>query len=96
LNTFIESKALNSYSYLKSVENLDFVPNLSFLTPYNIQDKSIIKKGDAPRLADNISLVKVYSNLCGLIALNSKSLSQIDVFYEAISKVTEISPPSYD
>jgi hypothetical protein len=98
LSSFImKDGALESYTYLKSTSNLDFVPGLAALTPYNTVDKSLVKKGEVS-MADSVEKVKVYSNLCGLFALarenvDAESLGKIQ---SAILKVQAVAPASYD
>ena len=89
---FVESKEFLSYIYRKSDTNLDFVPGLSNLTPYNARVKEFAKG----TIADNASQVLPYSNLSGLFALNKNGLEQIDRFYESIQKAKEAHPPAYD
>lgn len=98
LSSFIAKEgALENYTYLKSATNLDFVPGLASLTPYNTTDKSLVKKGEVC-IADSVDKVKAYSNLCGLFALarenvDADSLSRMNA---AIQRVQAIAPASYD
>ena len=102
LSPFIENKTLESYKYLKSDVNLDFVPGLSFMTPYNADldkdTKARIKGGEKIRFED-ASQPKVYSNLCGLFALakdNFEAESSLDIYHQAILRAQERSTPAFD
>ncbi len=98
LSSFISNAgSIESYTYLKSAQNLDFVPGLASLTPYNVVDKSLVKKG-VVSIADNVEKVKAYSNLCGLIALASDNCTPaaISSIYEAIVRASASNPASYD
>lgn len=97
LSSFIDTGAIESYTYLKSSQNLDFVPGLANLTPYNVIDKSLVKKGEVS-VADSVEKVKAYSNLCGLIALaadNSSSESFVSM-HAAILRALALNAASYD
>lgn len=102
LSTFVENKTLESYCYLKSEVNLDFVPGLSFMTPYNANldadTKARIKGGEKIRF-EEASQPKAYSNLCGLFALakgNLEAESSLDNYHEAILRAQAKSAPAYD
>lgn len=102
LSPFVENKSLESYNYLKSDVNLDFVPGLSFLTPYNADidkdTKDRIKAGEKIRFTEP-SQAKVYSNLCGLFALakgNLEAEGSLENFHNAILRAQEKSPPAFD
>lgn len=99
LTSYIENKTLESYNYLKSTENLDFQPGVAYQTPFNSNiDKeraTAIKQGQK-FLIDDLSTTKVYSNLCGLFALDSQNLTEIEKFYEAIQRAKAVAEPSYD
>jgi 3'-phosphoadenosine 5'-phosphosulfate (PAPS) 3'-phosphatase len=95
LTKFIANKSIESYTYLASEDNLDFEENTSYLTAYNVKDKKLVKKGDAPRIG-TLSEFKAYSNICGLLALNRDGLTSLDHIYEAIQKVKATTEPSYD
>ncbi len=95
LTRFIADKSLESYTYLKSTTNLDFEENTSFMTAYNVVDKSLVKKGDAPKIG-TLADFKAYSNICGLLALNQDGLANLDTIFAAIQAVKATSEPSYD
>eukprot|EP01038_Epipyxis_sp_PR26KG_P015283 gene15283-20587_t len=101
-----ENKSLKSYTYLQSLTNLDFIPGLASLTPYNAAPatKKLIKKGDPPRTVDDVNEVAPYSNLCGLLALvpldnNMETFhNTMDNIYEKMNEIQTKSnvSPSYD
>lgn len=102
LSPFVENQSLDSYCYLKSEVNLDFVPGLSFMTPYNANldadTKARIKGGEKIRF-EEATQPKAYSNLCGLFALakgNLEAESSLDNYHQAIQRALAKSPPAYD
>ena len=92
LAPFVEAKELQSYTYRKTEENLDFVPGMSNLTPYNARVKGF-EKGTK---AESIDQVQPYSNLNGLFAVSALGLKNIDVLHEAIQKAKAVHPPAFD
>lgn len=52
------------YTYRQSATNLDFVPGLAALTPYNA-----VAKVQGAAQATRVEDVKAYANLCGLVAV---------------------------
>ena len=95
LTSFIRTKELQSYTYLKSGLNLDFERGVANLTPFNCADKGAVKKGEK-RPAVDCASVQPYSNLCGLLALEGKALLDLDSIHAAMLKVISETPPSYD
>jgi 3'-phosphoadenosine 5'-phosphosulfate (PAPS) 3'-phosphatase len=95
LTSFINRKELESYTYLKSSVNLDFEPGAACLTPYNAANKASVKKGEVVK-AIEVDSVQPYSNLCGLLALGSTAMPQLDRIYDAMLKVKGEAPPAYD
>jgi 3'(2'), 5'-bisphosphate nucleotidase len=90
-----DDDALLSYTYRKTNENLDFVPDSALLTKYNAADG---KGGIEQRLAVIASEVKPYSNLCGLMALNrSKNIlkSKAEIL-DGLKRAARSSPPAFD
>jgi len=96
LDKFVNDKALTSYTYNKGENNADFVPGLSFLTPFNAQDSKSVVKGATPMLADSVSQVKSYANLNGLFAVSATGLPQLETIHSAIIAAKQESAPSYD
>ena len=97
LTSFIGLKELQSYTYLKSSVNLDFEPGVAFLTSYNAAEKNTVKKGES-FYAMEVESVQPYSNLCGLLAVGSSTISQLDIIYDAMKIVSNDSnaQPAYD
>lgn len=95
LTSFLDDKSLESYKYLQSSDNLDFIPGRSNLTPYNARNKSSVPKG-AVVIAQQVNEVKPYSNLCGLLALHSSCLHSLDMFYEGMKKAEATEAPGFD
>ena len=91
LSPFVENMKLESYTYRKSTTNLDFVPGQANLTPYN---SPLGKNAKGP--ADDISKVKPYSNLCGLIAIDKAGLSEVKKYHDAIQRARKESDLAYD
>ena len=92
LAPFVNNKELQSYTYRKSEENLDFVPGLSGLTPYNARIKGFEKGAKA----ESVDQVQPYSNLHGLFAVSKYGLEHMNVYHEAIQKAKAAHPPAYD
>lgn len=95
LTKFIADKTLESYTYLQSSTNLDFEEGASFLTAYNTVNKSLVKKGDAPKIG-KLEDFKAYSNIVGLLALNKDGLANLDNIYTSIQAVKATTEPAYD
>jgi len=95
LTKFIADKTLESYTYLQSTTNLDFEEGASFLTAYNTVNKSLVKKGDAPKIG-RLEDFKAYSNIVGLLALNKDGLANLDNIFASIQAVKATSEPAYD
>ena len=95
LTSFVAQKDLQSYTYLKSSVNLDFESGVASLTQFNAAEGSTFKKGDKV-LASDVSMVRPYSNLCGLLAVHRVAMPQLDLVHDAILKVIAVEPPSYD
>ena len=69
-NDEVEEQKDEMYTYLASQTNLDFVPGKANLTKYNCQ--SSVQDLQPNQRALDLSQVKPYSNLCGLVALGSE------------------------
>jgi len=78
----VSKRAIEGYTYLKAETNSDFEP-LANLTPYNCVEKSALKKGDPPR-SGAVEEYNVYSNICGLLAVNDASETNLNMFYDGI------------
>ena len=71
LDIFAATKDLTSYTYKKSESNVDFVPGLANLTPYNAADPKAVLKGAPPVLAQSCKQVYVCV-LCVCVGLASR------------------------
>ena len=94
LNTFLRDQSLQSYTHLQSDKNLDFEPNVVSLTLTNTKDKSMVKKGETI-YAPTVDILKEYSCLCGLVALDKTNLENLPLIHSAMIKVKESFPPTY-
>jgi 3'-phosphoadenosine 5'-phosphosulfate (PAPS) 3'-phosphatase len=94
LPKFLSEKKLESYTYLKSKKNLDFEPDTVTLTLSNAKDKKVARLV-RDVLASEVDLVKEYSCLMGLLALDKGNLEQLDTFHEAMLRVLAVHPPTY-
>jgi len=95
LSTFLyHQQMLSEYTYLRtsSTNNLDFVPNLSLLTPFNAHQKPENKD----TLATSVEQVKPYSNLCGLLALNRKDICNLENLFAAMTRAASRFAPAFD
>ena len=95
LTSYIERKELESYAYLKSETNLDFESGVASLTPFNCAEKGSVKK-DESRMATDVKSVQAYSNLCGLFAVDSAVMPQLDSIHGAMNRIRLQTPPSYN
>ena len=86
-----------SYRYLKSDTNLDFVSGLANLTKYNAA-AGTGDIGDSKRMAMDASEVKPYANLCGLFAISAQENSEVRKagLLAALKRAAKSSPPSFD
>jgi fructose-1,6-bisphosphatase/inositol monophosphatase family enzyme len=102
LSSFMDESsvgALQSYIYLSSETNLDFVPGLSNLTPYNAREKGMApKKGEPAVLASDVMTVAPYSNLNGLLAIGPALYSEenMKAISDACQRAKGSQPPSFD
>eukprot|EP01038_Epipyxis_sp_PR26KG_P008687 gene8687-11738_t len=94
LPPFLVDKSLVSYTHLKSNYNLDFIPNTASMTMTNIKDKSLFKKGEEQIIQD-VSLVKEYSCMCGLVALSAVNMDKLDTIQQAMLSAMKIHPPTF-
>eukprot|EP00596_Hydrurales_sp_CCMP1899_P007163 CAMPEP_0119039530 /NCGR_PEP_ID=MMETSP1177-20130426/9073_1 /TAXON_ID=2985 /ORGANISM="Ochromonas sp, Strain CCMP1899" /LENGTH=405 /DNA_ID=CAMNT_0007003527 /DNA_START=165 /DNA_END=1382 /DNA_ORIENTATION=- len=94
LPKFLLNKELESYTYLKSKVNLDFEPNKIVLTLSNSKDKQVARLV-RDILASEVDLVKEYSCLMGLIALDKQNLENLDYFHEKLTNVEKNTKPLY-
>jgi hypothetical protein len=64
------------------------------LTLSNAKDKKVARLV-RDVLASEVDLVKEYSCLMGLLALDAGNLAQLDAFHAAMKRVQAIHPPTY-
>jgi len=101
LPPFLSSKAVDSYTYLKTEKNLDFEPGVVSLTLSNARDKSAAinmrTDGEHEYLVDDVDTLKEYSCLLGLVAFNKEGLKNSDEVHNAMLKVIKnICKPTYN
>lgn len=94
LPKFISDKTLQSYTYLKSKENLDFEPNQTLFTLSNAKDKRVARMV-RDVLIPEVELVKEYSCLCGLLALDKTNSQDLETFHTAMIKAQAVHAPMY-
>ena len=84
------------YTYLASQTNLDFIPGKANLTKYNCQ--SYVQDLQPNQRALDLSQVKPYSNLCGLVALGSEWNTKEGKMkiQKAMQRAAVKNPPSLD
>lgn len=82
----------DAYTYRKSPTNLDFVPGLASLTPYNAVIKVDAKAPAEP--ATKVEDVKAYSNLCGLLAI--RDATELARWRAACIASANIAKPEYN
>ena len=88
-----------SYTYVSSEYNQDFVSGMSWLTAYNVRNKlNAPKKTDAKIKAMEVNAVQPYSNLCGLFAIGPKMNqdAKIQLLMESCLKAKQKNAPSFD
>ncbi len=85
-----------SYTYLASPTNLDFIPSVATITKYNCSPSTKDAQGNQKAL--DVNDVKPYSNLCGLVAFgNEWNTHEGSMHIEmAIRRAARIHPPSFD
>ena len=91
---FLEDGSLEGYTHLKTAKNLDFVPGQPTLTLSNIKDKSAYVKGSTI-MAGDVSAVKEYSCVQGLVAADKAAMGELPKIREAMLRVMEESEPTY-
>jgi len=84
-----------TYTYLRTDKNLDFVPGQASLTPYNVSTGVAFTKGDKKK-ADEVTQVKAYANTAGLVALSASELVKLPEYVGIIKAALAAAPPSFD
>ena len=95
-NDEVDEQKDEMYTYLASQTNLDFVPGKANLTKYNCQ--SSVQDLQPHQRALDLSQVKPYSNLCGLVALGSEwnTMEGKIQIQKAMQRAAVKNPPSLD
>jgi 3'-phosphoadenosine 5'-phosphosulfate (PAPS) 3'-phosphatase len=85
-----------SYTYLASPTNLDFISGVPTITKYNCSPTTTDIHGN--QKAIDVNDVKAYSNLCGLVAFGKEWNTPEGTMYieKAIQRAAMIHPPSFD
>jgi len=112
LPPFLKDKSLECYTHLKAKENLDFEPGEVILTLSNAKDKSQVKKDETvvtvegmttistttkqTVIVSEVNMVKEYSCLQGLVALNKDSIDNTEIIHAAMMKVINSEAPTYN
>jgi 3'(2'), 5'-bisphosphate nucleotidase len=91
---FLEDESLVPYTHLKAQKNLDFVPNAVQLTLSNAKDKKSYIKGEK-FMVNSVEIIKEYSCVQGLFAINKDAMADVPTFREAMLKVRTEQPPTF-
>lgn len=94
LPKFLSNKRLESYTYLKTKQNLDFTPDTVMMTLSNAKDKKVARLV-RDVLATEVDLIKEYACVEGLLALTKENLANLDFFHDTMTRVKETIPPTY-
>eukprot|EP01062_Namystynia_karyoxenos_P020917 TRINITY_DN17938_c0_g2_i1.p1 TRINITY_DN17938_c0_g2~~TRINITY_DN17938_c0_g2_i1.p1 ORF type:complete len:390 (+),score=154.99 TRINITY_DN17938_c0_g2_i1:87-1172(+) len=97
LSPFVRDGAQQGYTYRRSEQNCDFVPNEASLTPYNAADAGALRKGERV-LAAAPGQVLPYANLQGLLAVHPSINSEgaLQQLREALQRAAAQSAPDYN
>jgi len=95
LPKFLSTKALESYTYIKSARNLDFENNVVTLTLSNAKDKKDLKLLPEDAMADDVDLIKEYACVMGLVALDKNNLANKDKLHAALVQAQAVFPPLF-
>ena len=79
------------YTHLKTTKNLDFTPNQVHLTLSNAKDKTSYVKG-VDVLVQDVTTVKEYSCIQGLVAVDEKAMGDLPKIHEAMMCAARLSP----
>jgi 3'-phosphoadenosine 5'-phosphosulfate (PAPS) 3'-phosphatase len=112
LPPFLVDKSLECYTHLKTKENLDFIPGKVKLTLSNARVKSQVPKDETVTTIDGmttittttkrevvvseVEMVREYSCLQGLVALNKAGLENTEIIHAAMMKVINSEAPTYN
>ena len=94
LPKFLKNKELESYTFTKTKINTDFEPDQTLFTLSNAKDKRVARMVRDVKVTE-VELVKEYSCLQGLIALDKTNAAKLDQFHAALTEVDKDFPPMY-
>jgi len=94
LPPFLEDETLTTYTHLKALKNLDFVPGQSTLTLSNCKDKSAFVKGSEITVSD-VGMIKEYSCMQGLVAVDKAAMGDLPKIREAMIEVQKEHLPTF-
>jgi hypothetical protein len=94
LPKFLSDKELESYTFIKTKVNADFTPDQTLFTLSNAKDKRVARMVRDVKVAE-VDLVKEYSCLQGLLAVDKENMGKLDAFHVAMTKVAASDPPMY-
>jgi len=86
----------DTYTYLASQTNLDFIPGVATITKYNCSPSTKDVQGN--HKSHDVNEVKPYSNLCGLVAFGKRwnTPEGIKFIEKAIERAARIHLPAFD
>jgi len=88
LPPFLKDQSLEPYTHLKTTKNLDFSPSSVHLTLSNAKNKAAFTKG-VDVLVSDVSTIKEYSCVQGLVAVDAKAMDDLPKIHEAMTKAKE-------
>ena len=88
LPPFLKDQSLEPYTHLKTTKNLDFSPSSVHLTLSNAKNKAAFTKG-VDVLVSDVSTIKEYSCVQGLVAVDAKAMGDLPKIHEAMIKAKE-------
>ena len=94
LPKFLSDKELESYTFTKTKVNVDFTPDQTLFTLSNAKDKRVARMVRDVKVAE-VELVKEYSCLQGLLAVDKENMGKLEEFHAAMIKVAATDPPMY-
>jgi len=91
---FLEEDSLVPYTHLKAKKNLDFIPGTVQLTLSNAKNKKSFVKGET-FVVNDVAVIKEYSCVQGLFAVDKAAMGDVKRFREAMLKVKKVDPPTF-
>ncbi|KAJ1624053.1 hypothetical protein T492DRAFT_1050351 [Pavlovales sp. CCMP2436] len=89
-----EEDSLVPYTHLKAKKNLDFIPGTVQLTLSNAKNKKSFVKGET-FVVNDVAVIKEYSCVQGLFAVDKAAMGDVKRFREAMLKVKKVDPPTF-